>query len=57
MQDKEKMDIINFDKQYNNITKYKIDKIGRYDFIVASIDNPTIKIRIKKNDLFEIMEI
>lgn len=57
MQDKEKMDIINFDKQYNNMTKYKIDKIGRYDFIVASIDNPTIKIRIKKNDLFEIKEI
>lgn len=56
MQDKEKMDIINFDKQYNNMTKYKIDKIGRYDFIVASIDNPTIKIRIKKNDLFEIKE-
>lgn len=56
MQDEEKMKIVDFDKQYNNMTKYKIEKIGRYDFIVASIDNPTIKIRVKKNDLFEIKE-
>lgn len=57
MQDEEKMKIVDFDKQYNNMKFYKIEKIGRYDFIVASIDNPTIKIRIKKNDLFEIKEI
>ena len=56
MQDEEKMKIVDFDKQYNNMKFYKIEKIGRYDFIVASIDNPTIKIRIKKNDLFEIKE-
>lgn len=57
MQDEEKMKIVDFDKQYNNMKFYKIEKIGRYDFIVASIDNPTIKIRVKKNDLFEIKEI
>ena len=56
MQDEEKMKIVDFDKQYNNMFNYKIEKIGRYDFIVASIDNPTIKIRVKKNDLFEIKE-
>lgn len=56
MQDKEKMDIIDFDKQYNNMMIYKIEKINKYDMIVASIDNPTIKIRVKKSDLFEIKE-
>lgn len=56
MQDKEKMDIIDFDKQYSNMTIYKIEKVNKFDFIVASIDNPTIKIRIKKSDLFEIKE-
>lgn len=56
MQDKEKMKIVDYDKQYNNMKFYKIEKIGRYDMIVASIDNPTIKIRVKKSDLFEIKE-
>ena len=56
MQDKEKMDIIDFDKQYSNMIIYKIEKVNKFDFIVASIDNPTIKIRIKKSDLFEIKE-
>lgn len=56
MLDKEKLSNIYFDKEYYNMTVYTVEKINRYDIVVASFDNPTIKVRIKKSDLFKIFE-
>lgn len=56
MLDKEKLSNIYFDKEYYNMTVYTVEKINRYDIVIASFDNPTIKVRIRKLDLFKIFE-
>ena len=56
MLDKEKLSNIYFDKEYYNMTVYTVTQINRYNIVIASFDNPTIKVRIKKSDLFKIFE-
>lgn len=56
MLDKEKLSNIYFDKEYYNMTVYTVEQINRYNIVIASFDNPTIKVRIKKSDLFKIFE-
>lgn len=54
MEDDEKFKKMDYDKKYYNMEYYNISKICRYDLILESVDNTTIKIRIKKMDLFKI---
>ena len=56
MLDKEKLSNIYFDKEYYNMTVYTVTQINKYNIVIASFDNPTIKVRIKKSDLFKIFE-
>ena len=56
MLDKEKLSNIYFDKEYYNMTVYTVTQINKYNIGIASFDNPTIKVRIKKSDLFKIFE-
>ena len=56
MKDKNTMKNVDFDRTFYNMKYYKIEKISRYDFIVASVDNPTIKVRIRKLDVFDFVK-
>ena len=56
MKDKEKLENVYYDKSYQDIVIYRVEKIIRDVLVVSSKDNPIIKVRIRKNDLFKIEE-